>query len=172
MKLKHIAAAVAGLAVAGSAMAADYDLGMASVDVPLSFGGLTAVGPFTDTFSFELPPNLGSGYTVSNFTLLGGMYNTVLASLSLVSNEDGILFNADDMLLASSVVPSGETISLAFGPTMAGSYYLSVMGIGNGTEGGIYTGAISVTAIPEPETYAMMFAGLAVVGFLAARRRV
>ena len=29
----------------------------------------------------------------------------------------------------------------------------------------------SVTAVPEPETYAMFLAGLGVVGFVAARRR-
>ena len=47
----------------------------------------------------------------------------------------------------------------------------TVMGVANGTSGGIYTGAISVTAVPEPETYAMMLAGLAALGFLARRRQ-
>ena len=31
--------------------------------------------------------------------------------------------------------------------------------------------AVSLTAVPEPETYAMMLAGIGVVGFVAARRR-
>lgn len=37
---------------------------------------------------------------------------------------------------------------------------------------GSFSGTLSVTAVPEPETYALMLAGLGVIGFTAARRRV
>jgi len=172
MKFSPIAsAALAGLLAFGSANAAEYDLGAATIGTPLSFGGLTAVGPFNDIFTFSMPDNGGSGYSVSNFMLLPGLYNTVLATMSLVSNPDGILYNGDDMLVGSSSVPGGDIINLKVGPTMGGMYYLNVTGIGNGDAGGIYTGAISVTAVPEPETYAMMLAGLGAIGFMAARRR-
>jgi len=30
---------------------------------------------------------------------------------------------------------------------------------------------VRVTAVPEPETYALMFAGLGAIGFIARRRR-
>jgi hypothetical protein len=40
-----------------------------------------------------------------------------------------------------------------------------------GTNGGVYFDNFSVTAVPEPGTWAMLAAGLAAVGFIAARRR-
>lgn len=174
MKLKLVAvAAFAAVALAsGAAQATTTALGSAVVGVPLSFGGLVpAAGPFTDTFTFTLPANGGSGYSVANFTLLPGAYNTILSTLSLFSNPDGIPFNFDDSLVGTSSIPGGASLSLVQAAQPAGSYYINVGGVANGTVGGIYTGAISVTAVPEPETYAMMLAGLAAVGFLARRRR-
>lgn len=172
MKFSPIAsAALASLLAFGSAHATEYDLGPVTIGTPLSFAGLTAVGPFNDIFTFSMPDNGGSGYSVSNFALLPGLYDTVLATMSLVSNPDGILYNADDVVVDSSTAPGGSLINLAVGPTPGGSYYLNVTGIGTGSQGGIYTGAISVSAVPEPETYAMMLAGLGAIGFMASRRR-
>ena len=173
MKLKFVAVAAlaAGLLAAGGANATTTNLGAAAVGIPLSFGGFSAPGPFNDIFRFTLPANGGSGYSVTNFTSLPGQFNTILATLSLFSNPDGSLFNGDDTLLATSVTPGGSSLALAWTASPTGSYYLAVGGISNGEQGGIYTGAISVTVVPEPETYAMMLAGLGALGFLARRRR-
>jgi len=173
MKLKFVAAAalaVLGLA-SGTAQAAITPLGAAVVGTPLSFGGLAAPGPFSDIFTFTLPANGGSGYSVSNFTLLPGIYGTALTTLTLMSNADGILFNGDDTFVSSSSTPGGGSIGLSVSSQAAGNYYINVTGITTAPAGGIYTGAISVTAVPEPETYAMMLAGLAALGFLARRRQ-
>ena len=173
MNLKFIAVAVAsaGVFAAGSVSATTTALGAAVVGIPLSFGGFAAPGPFNDIFTFTLPTNGGSGYSVTNFALLPGQFNTMLATLSLFSNPDSVLFNGDDSLVGTSLAPGGNSLVLTWGAANSGSYYLAVGGLTNGTQGGIYTGAISVTAVPEPETYAMMLAGLGALGFLARRRR-
>ena len=173
MKLKFFAAAsLAVLSLSGGAAnAMTTALGAAAVGTPLSFGGLAAPGPFSDIFTFTLPANGGSGYSVSNFTLLPGIYGTALTTLTLMSNADGILFNGDDTFVSSSSTPGGASIGLSVSTQAAGNYYINVTGITTAPAGGIYTGAISVTAVPEPETYAMMLAGLAALGFLARRRQ-
>lgn len=49
-------------------------------------------------------------------------------------------------------------------------YELKVSGT-VGASGGSYGGNIVATPVPEPETYAMMLAGLGALGFLARRRK-
>jgi hypothetical protein len=80
------------------------------------------------------------------------------------------MFNGDDLLVTSSVVPGGESIGMTWGASTGGDMYLVVSGVTNGSIGGLYTGAISVTAVPEPESYAMLLAGLGVMGAIAVRR--
>ena len=171
MKMKLMAALVV-LGAGFGAQATTTALGAATVGAPLSFGGFSAQGTFNDIFTFTLPVNGGSGYSVTNFTFLPGLYNTVLATASLVSNADTVLFNLDDTVLSTTVTPGGNSLALTWGPTAGGSYYLNVTGIANGAAGGIYNGAISVVAVPvpEPETFVMMLAGLGALAFLARRR--
>jgi hypothetical protein len=52
----------------------------------------------------------------------------------------------------------------------AGFYQLKVSGTTVGGQAS-YGGNIVATPVPEPETYAMLLAGLGVVGFLARRRQ-
>jgi hypothetical protein len=52
----------------------------------------------------------------------------------------------------------------------SGNYTVHVTGITN-LKNAAYLGTVSASPAPEPETYAMLLAGLGVVGFLARRRR-
>ena len=71
--------------------------------------------------------------------------------------------------------------SLDNGSMFGGPYYMAadVLGIPAGTDGQTISGSIGDTfafvgttsAVPEPETYAMMLAGLGLMGFVAMRRK-
>jgi hypothetical protein len=168
--VSKVAAACALLwGTAFHAQAATYNLGTVSVGAPLSFNAaVTSAGPFSDIFTFTLPAALSTGFSLLNFPV-GGLFNTMLTSATLFRNPDGNLFNSDDtMVKAGAATPTG--ISFTNGASAAGTYYLNVTGIATGSQGGLYNGAISVAAVPEPETYAMLLAGLGVMGFIARRR--
>ena len=51
-----------------------------------------------------------------------------------------------------------------------GSFALRVQGAGQGSDGNGWYGA-TLAAVPEPETYAMMLAGLGLIGFVSRRRQ-
>jgi hypothetical protein len=55
----------------------------------------------------------------------------------------------------------------------AGSYFVQVDGLVAGTGGGAYGSdlTIAVSAVPEPETFGMMAAGLGLLGFMARRKQ-
>lgn len=173
--LKRTVAVAMLAAVSVGATAAEKDLGAVAFDVPTSFNAsVLAPGAFNDVFSFTLPAaNVSSGYTVQNFPLTigdGGTFNTMLTSLSLVSNPDGVLFNNDDTVLQTVANIAGDqSFSLSWSESLQGPAYLSVAGIANGTLGGLYNGAIA-TAVPEPEAFAMLLAGLGLMGAMVRRQ--
>jgi hypothetical protein len=173
MQLKTVSKVAAACALlwgtAFNAQAATYNLGTLSTGAPLSFNAaVTSAGPFSDIFTFTLPAAVSSGFSLLNFPV-SGLFNTVLTSATLFSNADGNLFNGDDSMVKTGTATSSG-ISFTNGASAAGTYYLNVTGISTGPQGGLYNGAISVAAVPEPETYAMLLAGLGVMGFIARRR--
>jgi hypothetical protein len=174
-----IAAAMLASASFG-AHATTTDLGEVSTSVPTTFTG-TVLGnatTFSDIFNFTLQqPNASSGYDVVNFPVdLGevGTLGTVLSTMSLVSyGADNTQGTVDDQVLQSVVLPSaGNTqdhLSLAWDGPLTGGHYLNITGVTSGSLGGIYSGSIAAT-VPEPETYAMLLAGLGLMGAVVRRR--
>jgi len=57
-----------------------------------------------------------------------------------------------------------------FNNVAAGNYVFSTWGTASGTYGGTYLASVAVAAVPEPESYAMLLAGLGLLGFVARRR--
>lgn len=128
---------------------------------------------FSDIFSFTLPDwNVGASVEVLNVPVtVGGntSFDGILSALSLFSaGANGAVGGGDDMLLASSTAPGGESLTLDYNAALSGASYITVTGVSNASGGAIYAGEIA--AIPEPETYAMLLAGLGLMGAVVRRR--
>jgi hypothetical protein len=178
--LKHAVAVAAMAGVSAGASAADYDLGTITAGgAPTTFSSVVSAGTtgFSDIFSFTVSePNLGTGATVVDIPLsFGGFtFDTALSTMTLMSaGVDGTIGNGDDQLLQSVVLPSSgnseNLLSLSYDGSLSGLHYLNVTGVTTGTQGGIYSGAIAA-AVPEPETYAMLLAGLGLMAGVVRRR--
>jgi PEP-CTERM motif len=157
MKLKSIAAASLVAFTALGSHAADTSWG--SHALLESALGLTAGGVIFDTFSFSLGAQSSVASSVTSLGPIGaGTY-----SLFSVGN-DGLVGTPDDQGFGAWTfggAPVVHTVSLA-----AGNYYYSVFGIAYSINS-----AATAAPVPEPETYALLAAGLGMVGFIASRRR-
>lgn len=97
-----------------------------------------------------------------------GMYNVLLSFSSVNVNITGATLNGVD---ATSIYP-GQYGSVGTFNLMKGSpFVLQLFGTVTGAPiGASYNGQITVTAVPEPETYGMLLGGLALLGVVARRR--
>jgi hypothetical protein len=174
MKSGLLASLVLGAACSPS-VASTTDLGPLPTGAT-PFFGIVSSNAFVDLFTFVLPQNGGTGSSVVNFPVSGafGNFNTIFSSLVLLSNPNGIALDGDEITLASSSAPGASSLSLNWETPAGGAMILTVTGIGNGSLGGLYSGAISVsnvTPIPEPATWGMMTTGAILLGFGLRRKR-
>ena len=119
---------------------------------------------FTDVYTFGVPDakdsisasfnqsvNLGKNIDFTSITLEGGghTYNFTMTSANKV----------DEVWTLPSSIKLDHGVS----------YKFNVSGITTGSA--TYAGNLHVTAVPEPETYAMLLAGLGLVGAIARKRK-
>lgn len=155
MKLKRLLVAAA---IAASFGAAHADSGSFNVvnGVGTFTGAVAANGSFTDTWTFSLPDAVASG-------------TAVVLSFEFVSS---INFDSISLLQGMSVLSSAtksldfpgfggiETWTMTLPALAAGAYALELSGTKTGMGPATYFGAVEVTAVPEPETYALALAAL------------
>ncbi len=106
------------------------------------------------------------------------MYSVKSIDVSLDNNDSyAVQFSLDGNLWSSTVNIAASEGSVGWGmdrfqrnvaPTMA--QYARVFATGG--DGMYSVGELAITAaVPEPETYAMMLAGLGLLGFMARRKK-
>lgn len=166
MKLHHLLTAVAIAACATSSFA---DSVTAPLDLSAGnafFGRNNTVGQFVDTYTFAL----GSSYYLVSATAssaASGSQDLDYSSLTLLDST-----NATVATFAGNLgTDQNEFYSLSQILLAPGAYQLVVSGVNSLTQAS-YSGnlAISVSPVPEPETYAMLMAGLGIVGFISRRK--
>ncbi|MFM9437651.1 hypothetical protein ACFDR9_004741 [Janthinobacterium sp. CG_23.3] len=168
MKIKALLLAAMLAVSTGSALAANYAVNLTQTttnhwSAAFASTPVTGNGGFADTFTFSpaVPNSTASSYFF-NFALDGmGQFNPNFLIMFTGADLNGnpfTLFNTPPFTQASVYIPN-----------VAGQLVMNVSGVSNG---GSYSGILNVvTAVPEPATYGMMLGGLALVGFMARRRK-
>jgi hypothetical protein len=163
MKFKLATLALASLFAVG-ANATTTDWGMHdTLEIGVS---LTPVGAFDDTYLFNLMTDQATFSTAvaNNLTSVLGIENGMVSLYKTVGATNTLQGSFDFSGLTGS-------ISHAFGTLAAGDYMYDVTGTGTGTLGGFYSITSTVSAVPEPQSYALFLGGLAAVGFMIRRRQ-
>ena len=178
LRLKNtVAAVVLGLGCTAFAQANDYYLGELSFDTQTLFSNYYGAGG--DTFF-----DGASGYTYFHDVITFHVADDLLSFNNPLSST--FSFNTAYMREASIYLYKGDDLSA--GPLLTYSgygffdrmidldsslYTVVVTGISVWDHDCVYSIEFGVSGVvPEPETYAMLLAGLGIVGAVARRRKV
>lgn len=172
--MKCVSAAVRGLAAASLLVA-----GQAVANINYTFSGVTFSdgGTLTGTFTTNDAINSLLSYNVTTSPGAGGLgftytsgtsssASTALPSIIVLNTPPGlehilqVTFNPSLLATGSPILP-GNNINFA-------SFEQSLTARRDIVSG---SAVVATAAVPEPETYALMLAGLGLVGFITHRRK-
>lgn len=117
--------------------------------------------------------NSNAGVLSTTFSLTAGVQYT--ASFELAGNQRGgsdtgtVSFGSQSLSFALAAADAFSAYQLVFTPGTSGVYSLSFANAGGDNIGALLDN-VSVTAVPEPETFALMLAGLGLLGAVARRK--
>ena len=132
------------------------------------FGNTGVAATFNDSFLFTMPVGSSGSGAANLIELAVTGNNIILSAFNLFSTVGGV-----ESIFATGTF-SGIFASLSFanGP-VPGNYRLNVQGSEtNPLLSASYAGNIAISPVPEPETYAMLLAGLGLIGYSARRRKL
>ena len=174
--------AVAGCLLLSAHMAAQATA-LGTISGTTTLMGATTQGSFADVFSFTPFSSAYAGVTATSVTF-SALYGVTVTGLALYQ---GIFASASDTTgltpvslgMVSSTITAGKAtiVTLANSATISPiGYTLVIRGTSIGQAG--YTGMIALIErpadmppVPEPESYAMLLAGVGMMGFIARRRK-
>ena len=151
-----------------------YDLGANPTDANAYSVTHATVGSFMDVFTFsltELSDTISSAVSLflPGLDGSGSSYEIDNGSLALWTDPEGDGVGGADTQIAWTAFGDANGV-LAVNSVAAGAYYWAVAGDAVGVNGGAYLFSANTAPVPEPETYAMMLAGLGLLGFVGKRR--
>jgi hypothetical protein len=185
-----MAVAAAALAISGIAFAAPNSNGKLTADNEYSLytgnatgSNLVLVGsgnswPVAQTFYFNSSPG---DYLYVAATNWGGprgwqgAFNTPVGTIytdssSWVVTPVSSLNVTAAVIAAANWTPTNELNTYGWGSPVGNPNAQWIWG--SGTDTALFRTASVVAAVPEPETYAMMLAGLGLLGFMARRKKL
>lgn len=170
--------------VSASAFAADILTTLSVPPLPASIGySQTHTEPvgttFWDDYYFTIPDGFANSVT-STITAGSALNLSNLQARLYIGNSHqtgavvpGTLLSAWGTTVVYNPLVSATTVVLNPLSLAAGTYTLQIRGTVSGTNGGSYAGVLNLTnPVPEPETYAMLLAGLGLMGFIYRRKKV
>ena len=126
--------------------------------------GGTATGTAASVFHIH-----GAANTVQNGPVVIGLDNASL--FSFFNSGSTLLVGGSNVVAPTTLFSNGPYSNLSFLSMLRSSLaYVNIHTFLN-PQGAVRGQLIEVTAVPEPSTYAMLLAGLGVVGLVARRRR-
>lgn len=164
-------ALAASVAVAAPAQAATYvgainlNIGNCAVTCSGFFGNGAGVPSFDDYFGVALPNSGAVASQIGEITVRG---DVAFTSVFLKEVATGNIFNFS----VSNTGGSGKVSTaqlLPVGPLAAGAYELYIAGT-NSVAGNAYSGSITLSAVPEPATWALFILGFGAMGYAMRRR--
>jgi hypothetical protein len=174
-----VTALVLSFAVSGAALAGTFNIGLITSPDSQVIGNSTftdpeqipvAAGSFADSYLFSVDVSSNYGSAATSIAISGGAGFTALNSELFTSNDGNVwtsLASNTGLNFAGTWLTSLSFSALSPTPQ---EYKLVISGAKNAGLAA-YGGNLTVTPIPEPEIYAMMAAGLGLMGFVARRRQ-
>jgi len=151
----------------------NYNLGTIGLANSNTFSDLPFTGSFSDVFTFKLGTGTQSVVGITSFFsgITADLAPQVGLTLKLTSNSSVV----SAVPVAASYVDL-TNYSVAYGHVFSGltagkTYSLTVAGNDASLLGSNYAFQIAALPVPEPESYAMLLAGLGMIGTIVRRRK-